>query len=502
MNAQEKKGNLVVHDLLIMGLLSLAAVVINLFLESYHSQEINIVLIYLLCTVLTARYTTGYWYSVLSGLIAVVTFDFFFVDPKYSFSIFNHNYGMTFLIMFFIAVYLSFLISQVKAEERKARKREEEATSLYTMINELNTASTLTEIIHKSLKCIYGVVDCECCFFGLDKEKQPELTFIYKGDQIEKIHGLPAGAEVHPDQDPNSMDCFIANSYYEWPVRGQDQLYGYVAIPSDTAVNMSSSDRTMIKAMVNSIALVIDHFLVLQTQQKDKQEAAQERFRSNLLRSISHDLRTPLTGIMGTSEIMMQMTEEGSELHVLAGNIHQESTWLRDLVQNILSLTRLQGGQLHIKKELQIVEEVADAAIDTMKLRYPARPFKFDHPEEVIAAKMDSKLFQQVLINLMDNANKHSPPGKEIELKLWENPEEQTVSVAVIDHGSGLREDQLNKIFTMFYTTHDKDTGSNKGFGLGLPICDSIVKAHGGTLTAGNNPDGQGAVFTITIPEA
>lgn len=501
LNTDSNRTNQILKDLFITILLSLTAVVVNLFLDEYNLQEVNIILIYLLCSVLTARYTDGYAYGIISSFLAVLTFDFFFVQPRFSFSVYSPVYFITFIIMFFITMYLSGLTSRAKRENEAALRREQTANALYELTSDLSTASSREEILARSLYFISETTGTTCCYVKAERKHEPAACIAVKtsaGIELRTITDISILTQGISEQNER---YHRGNLFDEWKVENHGHLYGFLRLPKAAISDMDSNEKSLISAAASSMAIVLNHFETLQTQEKDRQEAVQERFRSNLLRSISHDLRTPLTGIMGTSELIMNMTEKNSELHILAGNIHHESTWLRDLVQNILSLTRLQGGKLHIRKELQIVEEVVDAAIQSMKLRYPARNFIFYPPDDVIAAKMDSKLFQQVMINLMDNANKHTPPGKDIRIEITENKEDQTVSVAVIDNGCGLTESQLDQVFTLFYTTHDKDMESSRGFGLGLPICDSIAKAHGGTLTAGNNPDAQGAVFTITIPE-
>lgn len=503
MSAESKnRGRQILKDLGIMLGLFFAALLINYGLDYLNFQETNIVLVFLLSSVLTARYTTGYFYGLFSSLMDLIAFDIIFVAPFYSVSVINHVYMMTFIFMFVITFYISLLTSQAKAERNLARKKEAEANALYELTSELTSAKSITEIISKSLIFIYQILDCKCVFL-YHPETQDETCYVYGtfngvNTVMEKKDAMQLNKKTAKAMD--GSEYLTGPVYDQWPVVGHHETYGYIGVPTGSEEEFDNSEITMLKAMTNAISVVLDHFLALQNQEKDKQEAAQERFRSNLLRSISHDLRTPLTGIMGTSELIMQMTEDDSELHLLSSNIHREATWLRDLVQNILSLTRLQSGKVHIRKELQIVEEVVQAAVDALRLRYPNREFVFQEPEDVITCKMDSKLIQQVLINLLDNANKHTPLGKQIKVEIEEISDKDEIAISVIDQGVGLAEEQLNKIFTMFYTTRSNDAEATRGFGLGLPICDSIVKAHGGTISTSNNKDG-GACFRVVLPK-
>ena len=209
--------------------------------------------------------------------------------------------------------------------------------------------------------------------------------------------------------------------------------------------------------------------------QEKEAEIEQERYRGNLLRAISHDLRTPLSGIMGTSEMLIGMTSEDDPRHEMAVGIHKDADWLHSLVENILSLTRLQDGRLKIKKEPEA-------------------------PEEVLMIPMDARLMEQVFVNLLDNAVKHSEPSDQITITVEAPERESGIRIEVADRGEGISDADLPNIFETFYTSSTRDADSKQGIGLGLAICDTIIKAHGGSIRAENRADGKGAVFTLKIP--
>lgn len=226
----------------------------------------------------------------------------------------------------------------------------------------------------------------------------------------------------------------------------------------------------------------------------------QERFKGNLLRSISHDIRTPLSGIMGSGEMLMQMTKGQEELYGLSKNIYEDATWLHGLVENILSLTRLQDSDVMLEKQPEAVEEIVGAAVATIEKRYPEREIDITLPDDFLMVQMNGRLIHQVLINLMDNGIKHSPKDSIIKVVVKDNKEENEVVFKVIDRGTGLREEDIPHIFEMFYTKDKKEKNNIRGIGIGLSICQSIVEAHGGEIYADNNEYGRGAVFTFTLP--
>lgn len=265
---------------------------------------------------------------------------------------------------------------------------------------------------------------------------------------------------------------------------------------------MSSLDFKLMNTTAESCGITFEKLLLAKKQEKNKQEVSQERYRTNLLRSISHDLRTPLAGISGTSEVLMEQLDPDSEAYELASNIRKETEWLFNLVQNVLSLTRLQNEGFSIREEINVLEDVVDSAIKTMEIRLPKREFVTIYPDDVFVVSVDPSLIKQVIINLVDNASKYSDQSTPIEVEIRLNEQDPScVEVHVLDHGVGFTHASLDKIFKMFYTTKAKTEGAMRGYGLGLPICDSIMKAHRGTITARNRADGDhGAEFIIRLP--
>lgn len=232
---------------------------------------------------------------------------------------------------------------------------------------------------------------------------------------------------------------------------------------------------------------------------RTRELAEQERYRGNLLRAISHDLRTPLSGIIGTSEMLMAMTDGDDPRHDLMRDIHDSAGWLKSMVENILSLTRLQDGKLILDKEPEAAEEVVDAAVNYVLQHAAGREISVRIPDALLMVPMDAKLIRQVLINLLDNAAAHTAPEDEIAVTV--DTEGRFARFTVTDGGSGIDENDLPNIFQMFYTSKSRQADSrHHGIGLGLTICQAIVKAHGGDIMARNRTDHRGAEFTFTLP--
>ena len=231
---------------------------------------------------------------------------------------------------------------------------------------------------------------------------------------------------------------------------------------------------------------------------RDRENMERERERANLLRAISHDLRTPLSGIMGTSEMLMDMTDKEDRRQELLQGIYQDADWLKSLVENILSLTRLQDGKIVIHKEMEAIEEVIGCAVAHVERIFPDRAIQVEIPEEFRLVPMDARLMEQVIANLLDNAVKHTKPQETIMVSARYTKD--SVVVSVRDEGEGIAEADVPNLFKIFYTSKTRSADVKRGIGLGLTICETVVNAHGGTITGRNRTDRKGAEFLFTLP--
>ena len=272
----------------------------------------------------------------------------------------------------------------------------------------------------------------------------------------------------------------------------------------DTSLIPTFATMTIAALIACTLTLQASRSALL-TRQKEE-EIEKERYRANLLRAISHDIRTPLSAIMGTAEMLDGMTEPDDPRRKLISEMYNEMKWLHSLVENVLHLTRLQDGGLSIPKQPEAVEEVIGGAVRQQQrdVASYARSAGTGHniavsmPEELLLVPMDAKLIQQVLINLLGNAARYTPPGDKIDIAVAKK--DDFVYITVADEGTGIPEENLPHLFQTFFTTHDKHTGSDHGIGLGLAICETIVKAHGGEISARNRADRRGAEFVFTLP--
>lgn len=485
------------HVLLIL----CAASAIGLAFREMNFPETNIAIVYVLAVLLTTLIVPGYMFGFLSSILSSFAFNFLFTEPYFTFTANAPSYIITFIIMTITSFTTSSLISHSKLSERQAQKSEAETKALYELTNLLTDAIDIHDIASIAADTISSVICKNSGCLCYDENGLPEKTFI---QQISPKRQIRRDVK-NPDNLMHRIEAlrtafYIGDEFYDFPIHGKEMILGVLRLPSENAQFLSKSQNSLLHSMIESIALAMDRFRSAQQRIKLREETEQERYRSNLLRSISHDLRTPLSGILGTAEMLLDMTPKEDKRYDLIEGIMKDAGWLHSLVENILNLTRLQDGKLIINKQLEAVEEVLGSSIAHILRRYPEYDIAVHAPDELLLVPMDVKLISQVLINLLNNAIKYTEPSGEISVNVSENKELNQAVFSIKDAGCGIYKSDLPHIFKTFYTSESQHSDARPGVGLGLAICDAIIKAHGGIITARNRTDAHGAEFIFTLP--
>ena len=268
----------------------------------------------------------------------------------------------------------------------------------------------------------------------------------------------------------------------------------HFAIDLITPVNLLAALVMLVIAIMTSTLTT-----QMKQQEKIKAESEKERMRGNLLRAVSHDLRTPLTSIYGATSVIMDNYDSLSKTQQmkLLKEIHEDSQWLIHMVENLLSVTRIDDGVARISKDTTVLEELIDTVLVKFHKHYPQQYVKVDIPEEFISIPMDAMLIEQVLMNILENAVVHAEGMTELCLSV--HIEENRAVFEIMDNGCGIQEDRLAKIFTGYLERDNTPTdGSRNNMGIGLSVCSTIIKAHGSEIYAKNHPEG-GAVFGFSL---
>lgn len=489
-------GGSIVRCVLIIILFISAATGVGFLFRSIGFYEVNTVIVYILSVLLTARFTQGYAYGIAASLAATVTFNFFFTEPHYSLSVNDPSYFITFAVMTITAIVNSALTSKEKQSAARAQERESETNALYHLTTQLSDARDPDEIAGITAHAISQLLGCQARLLCSDENGKPEEKPSLQSD-VPDLLLSDSDEKKEKGRSLKQSPCEPADGCHELPVRSRDTLHGVLYIPQN--VRMNDSQTRLIHSMTESTAMAMDRLRSVQDRIKATEAATQERYRGNLLRAISHDLRTPLASIMGMAEMLANMSPEDDLRHSLAEDIYRETNWLHSLVQNILNLTRLRDGAMNLTMQMVPVEEVVGGAVHHVG-KLSGREIIAEAPDEVLFVPMDAGLIEQVLVNLLDNAVKHTPPWEEIRISVRRDDEKSFVRILVSDRGSGILTEDLPNIFQMFYTASARRSDASRGMGLGLTICAAIVEAHGGTIQARNRADGHGAEFEFTLP--
>lgn len=280
------------------------------------------------------------------------------------------------------------------------------------------------------------------------------------------------------------------NTFFTYPYFEMDfSLDGYPFTFLGTLAISIGTSAIIIRSRKQKIAL--------EERERKLVEADKERIRANLLRAISHDLRTPLTSIIGSSSSYLENTEEftDQERLELVSNINEDANWLLNMVENLLTVTRIQNDTGKVHKSPEVVEEVVAEAITRVRKRFPELTIHVDMPNNFLLLPMDATLIEQVLINLLENAHVHSLSNKPVDLIIEEKPD--IIAFHIRDYGVGLDENQLPHLFDGKYTSNSAD--SHRGIGIGLSICKTIIAAHSGTITARSHTNGAEFIFTLPL---
>lgn len=468
-------------------------------------NDINEIMIIILGVIIVYIRTTGYVIGVISSIIGVLIFNFLFTTPRYSLQIYDKNYLITFFIMLIVAFIVGNLTNKIQKESNNSNAREKRTQTLYMVTSKLLSAVGTSHVISIGIKYTSRLIDRTVVVY-LSENNKLSSSFVYNTSHEEKNpllsreeNAVAYWCLLNAKEAGRGTDTFYGAKGYYMPIKIQDKVLGVIGV-SCLKGFLEPEQKFIVQTITGQIAIALDREILSTEQETSKVEIERERLRSNLLRAISHDLRSPLAGIKGAISTILEKGKVISDKtkEDLLNGIFDDTEWLIRLVENLLSMTKFDEGSMDIRKNMELVEEVVSEAVQRGSKYSKDHKIKVNVPEKIIMAPMDGNLIEQVIINLLDNAAKFSPKNSVIEIKVYENKDD--VIFQVIDNGVGIEEKILPNIFERFFTNGSKVSDSRRGVGLGLAICKSIVEAHGGKITAANKKEG-GAVFTFNIPK-
>ena len=439
--------------------------------------------------------------SLFTAIASVAAFDFFCVPPPFSFAISDLRYIVTFAVMLAVALLVSTFTVRLREQAEEARERERRTAALYAMGRQFVIETGVAEIARTAVRHVHDLLGVETIVLLADRAGN--LTpcggaefALAKDEQALAVarwafqHGRLAGHGT--DTLPGSQALFI-------PLVGSAGHLGAFGIALGRRAEPPTPSQWQIaETFVAQTALALERALLVERASSARVAAETERTRSALLSAVSHDLRTPLASISGAASALDagRDLDDAARAELLA-TIREESERLTHLIGDLLDLTRLESGDLVVKKESYPLEEIVDSAVQRLQRELAGRAIQRVQPEDVLVAPVDPVLLEQVLINLLENAAKYTPADSPIEVRLAAQDGQARIEVA--DRGPGLPPGEEGRVFERFYRA--ADSHRSRGTGLGLTVCEAIVRAHQGRITA-ENRSGGGALFRVTLPLA
>lgn len=421
----------------------------------------DLIMIYLIGVVVIST-TFGLWPSVAASALSVATLDFFFVPPYLNFVINDLKYLVTIGVMFVVGVIMGGLTDRVRREREASRLGERRMAVLYAISRDLSAEREPEALGETVRRHVSELFDCQVSLF------------------------LQGAGEASPT-DADALRV---------PLVGSRGPVGLLCVRPNGPVPLDESERGLLETLSRVAASALERAVLAKQAEQTQVRLETERLRSGLLSSISHDLRTPLATIEGAATAILQENAklEPEAQKELTQAIVDEARRLGRLVRNLLDLTRLESGQMRPEMEPQDVEEIIGGALTRVEARLKGRSVRTRVQEDSMPlVSMDPVLIEQALINLLENADRHTPRGGAIEISATATSTDLLVEIA--DAGPGLAPGTEDRIFEKFY----RGSADQAGAGLGLAICRAIVTAHGGKIWAETRPEG-GAIFRFSLP--
>lgn len=497
-----KQSNNFLRNLLIASLILSISTLIGYIFYNFGYSDANIIMVYILGVFVIALITYDELVSLISSIICVLAFNYCFTQPTLSLSVYNPEYIITFLVLLIVSFLTSRLVSQIK------KNAENSSNMIYITKLLLETNQLLQAKISKN-----EIIDTGCNQLSSLLKRNIVYYDIVDGDIQQPLIFNGDFADVHKQylKETEIVQWVFANNksagagteylpdakYLYYAIRFNTSVYGVIGIYL-AKDRLDSVENKILLAILGDISLALEKEKIL----KDKNEAnlkiKDEQVKTNLLRSISHDLRTPLTTIYGNSDILLNNSSNLTESMKLElyRDIYDDSQWLLNLIENLLSVTRVEEGRSKLRIEPQIVEEVIEEALKHVNRDKKNHNINVNIKDDYLMADMDVRLIIQVIINLVDNAIKYTDEGLNINIEAFQ--EGKRVIIQVSDDGKGIKDMDKEKIFQKFYSANNEIIDSKRSIGLGLYLCRIIVEAHGGSINVVDNMP-RGSIFIIEL---
>ncbi len=477
----------ILMDLTVTLLMLAAATLLGTVLYGSNLSNSSIMMVYLLAVLLVAVITSHRAYSVAASIASLFLFNFYFVQPRYSLVAYEPGYPVSFIVMFLTAIIAGTLANRLKQTAYQASRTAFRSRIISDADQLLAKAESREDILRI------------CAEQSAKLLERSVVVYEVIGSAAVRRCSVPSDVSLPEENGVLITENLAQGRAENWcfPIHMQEKLYGVIQVVDHDPPPELATQNTL-TSVLGECALALEN----EQNAREKKEAAvlaeNERLRADLLRSISHDLRTPLMSIAGNAGALLNNEKRYSQetRQRLYSDIYQDSLWLTDLVENLLASTRLEGGAANLRLSTELVEDIIAEAVAHVHTD-EKHTVTAEAGSEMILVRADSRLIVQVLVNLIGNALKYTPPGSTVRLSARKTGSMAVISVA--DDGPGIPPEEREQIFEMYYVGKNAVSAGRKSLGLGLALCRTIINTHGGEIWVEEN-EPQGAVFSFTLP--
>ena len=539
------------RDLVLTLVIQAAATIIGFLFFRLHYTDANIITIYLLGVLLTSVSTNGYTCGLLASVLSVFFFNYFLTEPRLTLVAYGKDYPVTFAVMLGASILAGTLAAKLKAHAELSARDAYRTKTLFDANQQLQKAETPTDIYRTTATQIQRLVQRDILVYPAMQLDVPygqttgTATAMQAADAATPSPYAPASAASLTGTSPSGGVAssrfwegylFPANGgaprsipenacepeVVDWvfqhrkragastekfqnahclylSIRTGQQVYGVVGVPCSAKAPLDAFTSSILLSILGECALALESLHNAEEREKAAVLAKNEQLRANLLRSISHDLRTPLTSISGNADALLhsyQALDDDSRTQMIT-DIYDDAQWLTELVENLLAVTKISDGSVKLQLSDQVVDDIVAEALRHIDRHATEHHITSDCGELPLLVRADARLIMQLLINLVNNAIKYTPAGSHIEIHAFREAEHAVIEVS--DDGPGIPDAQKAQVFEMFYTGSKRVADSRRSLGLGLSLCRSIVHAHDGELSLRDHQP-HGCVFSFTLP--
>lgn len=534
------------RDLVLTLGIQAAATIIGFLFFRLHYTDANIITIYLLGVLLTSVSTSGYTCGLLASALSVFLFNYFLTEPRLTLVAYGKDYPVTFAVMLGASILAGTLAAKLKAHAELSARDAYRTKTLFDANQQLQKAETPADIYRTTATQIQRLVQRDILIYPAMQLDEPADQKAYAADSAPATEATaflqPAPSSGSSITSAGTSACRREGYLYpadggaprsipesarepevvDWvwtkrkragastekfsdarclylSIRTGQQVYGVVGVSCSAKAPLDAFTSSILLSILGECALALESRHNAEEREKAAVLAKNEQLRANLLRSISHDLRTPLTSISGNADALLhsyQALDDDSRTQMIT-DIYDDAQWLTELVENLLAVTKISDGSVKLQLSDQVVDDIVAEALRHIDRHAVEHHITSDCGELPLLVRADARLIMQLLINLVNNAIKYSPAGSHIEIRAFREAEHAVIEVS--DDGPGIPDAQKSQVFEMFYTGSKRVADSRRSLGLGLSLCRSIVHAHGGELTLHDNTP-HGCIFSFTLP--